>query len=159
MYYTFKIRIKMNEKSKKLLSEYEQIYHDQISLLVTYMTETGQVTYKGLRFMPQIANTNHWLLYQTALKAYRAKRTHKTYQNHKSSSWQKGSFTYCDGMLLLKFGGGFEISEIILPLSLMNNEEKKLTGRNILRADLVHDEKFWFVNFLLSINECNDIKS
>lgn len=147
MYYTLKIRMIINERQKDILQEYENIYHEQLNRMIHYMNVTGNVMMKNMMFTKVIVKQNEWQLYRIALKYYQTLRCKGNYHYGRSSTWSQGAYIFKEQYLILMFGSKFQVNELRIRLSMNEKEIKLLNLGKISRLDIVHDEKFWFVNF------------
>lgn len=149
MYFTKKIRIRIKEKEKKILLEYEQIYMHQLQDLVKQMEEGHSLRLSQMAYFHEVPIACRWQLYQLARKQYFAKKHKKDFQYHRSSTWSIKSFHY-EGNKLSLF---MRDQDLHLILSISSFEIDLLNTCRIARLDIVHDERYWFANFTVYLKE------
>ena len=152
MYSTLRFRIKTSQETKKLLLIYETIYHQEIGNLLNQLHH-GIYKFKNMKFDSNVCPNMHWFLYKQALKKLHAEQNNKEYHYSRSSSWIKGTYMLKSDVLLLFFGCSFPIEALSLNLVMNEQELMQLQNGEIIRIDLVHDERFWFANFIVKYSK------
>lgn len=152
MYRTIKIRLKATKAQKEHLFTYEAEYHQQLVSLVAQMrTHPYNVKFKDISIAESIAVHSRWTLYQLALKMHNREKEQKRTGYGKSSTWSPRSFTINKDRLTLHYGKQFSHRKDTVTLKPLATELLQLEEHEIIRMDLVHDEYFWYANFLVRI--------
>lgn len=156
MYQTIKIRLRLSINQLAHLQSYEAIYHEQIqNLLTQFRAHPTTLGISSLYFDSSINTYSQWTVYQIALRLYRGELCKKTFLYQRSSSWSPQSFHIEGGNLTLHYGGTFlQLSDSVI-LCPLDDQLHKLKENRVIRMDLIHDEKFWFANFLVYKNDEN----
>ena len=148
MYMTLRVRLKMSKEIKGYLTTYERLFHEEI-IDLSKQLENGLIRMNMLMFHSYFHPALRWQLYQLARKQHQANCSGKTFCYSRSSSWKDQSFEIIDDNLYLNFGSSFYIQNVSIKLIVNEKELNHLRNGKLIRIDLVHDEKYWFANFII----------
>ena len=152
MYRTIKIRLHATKEQKEHLLAYEEVYHTDLQDLIHQLHKhPSSIRYADLCFSDAIEVHSRWLLYQTALKMFNRQLAHKKTSYWKSRTWGPRSFQIKSSRLTLHYGRQFSHRKDTLLMKPLSQELLSLQEHTIIRMDLVHDEFFWYANFLIRI--------
>lgn len=150
MYKTIKLRIRTDREIKRILLAYEEIYHSTLRKYVYHMISEGKQTqYESKRIHRAIPRESKWHLYQAACSRYAYFLKHQDWEFHKSSVWGQRNFTITQETLILYFGKGFIVEQLVLRWACEKVEWEKVKEGHICRMDIVHDAQYWFANILI----------
>lgn len=154
MYKTIKIRVHTTKEQKHHLYQYEEVYHKELDALCHQLHQhPTQSRYRQLSFTNQIHPGNRWLLYQQARHRYQREIEGKTTCFHKSSSWHPSACKIKQDTVQLIYGPAFAYRQDTVILCPKDKELLYLQLYKVIRIDLMHDEMFWYANFLVNIPE------
>lgn len=143
MYKTIKLRIRADRERKQVLLAYEDIYHSALRKYVYQMILEGKpIRYDVKRIHKAIPKESKWQLYQTARNRYAYFLKHHDWEFHKSSIWNQRNFTVSQDTLILSFGKGFIVEQLVVGLACEKVEWEKVKEGMICRMDIVHDEQY-----------------
>lgn len=153
MYKTIKIRLKLTEKQKSHLLAYEKNFHDELSRITKLISHRLHHNFRSIKITNEIGRYSHWFLYQSALHKYEQESKGKVSNYGKSSTWSPLNAKIKENTLVIHYGESFPVSKDELILKAENKQLYYVISNEIIRIDLVHDEKFWFANCLIRLNE------
>lgn len=157
MYRTIKIRMKLLEEQKTQLLMYEERCELQtLAIIKQFYSSHSEINFKNVKFENHIHKRNRWYLYQQALKRYRIILRNGKYTHTISSTWAPSSFAILHNNLYLNFGSSFIIKNIECKLVIEDKQEQELLENKIIHIDIVHDEKFWYANFVIKKDETRE---
>lgn len=157
MYYTKKIRIKTNKQQKEDLLAYERIYHKEIHKITLLLCRENKfIKFENDLIDNQIADGSKWYIFQFAKMHKLQNKKGKKSCYGRSSTWHPTSFKIKDNFLHLYFGCDFPINQDSYELRPIENIQEDLSSLKILRLDIVHDERYFYANFLVSTNELDE---
>lgn len=152
MYRTIKVRLKATKAQKEHLLAYEEVYHTDLESLIQQLHKhPSSIRFADLHFSEAIEVHSRWMLYQTALKMFNRQQLHKKTSYGKSSTWAPRSFQIKSNHLTLLYGRRFPHRQDTLLMKPLSTELLSLEEHTIIHMDLVHDEFFWYANFLIRI--------
>lgn len=157
MYYTKKIRIKTNKQQKEDLLAYERVYHREIHKITSLLCRENRFTkFENDLIDNRIADGSKWYIFQFAKMHKLQNKKGRKASYGRSSTWHPTSFRIIDNYLYLYFGDDFSISQDAYELRPIDNKQENLSSLKILRLDIVHDERYFYANFLVSTNELDE---
>lgn len=152
MYMTLKLRFKMNRETKKYLLAYETAYHNEI-LKLSNQLRKGERQIQKLNFSTYFHPDARWQLYKLALKYEQADRCQRKICYSRSSSWGGKAFRIMNNKINLFFGISFPVEMLAITIYANELELNRLQKGKLIRVDIVHDEKFWFGNFIIKYKD------
>lgn len=156
MYRTIKIRIRLSIYQKDYLLKYETIYHNEINKIYNLFSISKRpLPIKKINITDNIKEQSHWALYQIALYKYKRNLEGKQYTYQKSSTWSPLNAVVLNSVLIISYGDLFPISRDALMMCINDKQLATIGTNRIVRIDLVHDEMFWYVNYLIKIEEAS----
>lgn len=159
MYRTLKIRVKTTSIQKSHLREYEKMYYKELdNLILQFQKHPARTKFRDTLISESIEAHSHWTLYQIGVKMYRRKNENKKASYGKSSSWHPRSIHVHNDKLTLHYGKAFAHRQDTLWMKPEYTELLQLKMHTIVRMDLVHDETFWYANFLIHIDDNHGIE-
>lgn len=152
MYKTIKLRLKATKNQKEHLLVYEETFHMELDSLIRQMHKhPNKIRFMDLCISDSIEAHSRWFLYQSALKAFKREKDHKKTVYGKSSTWSPRSISIKHNHLTLFYGKQFQHKRDTLIMKPLSSELLLLEEHVLIRMDLVHDEFFWYANFLIQI--------
>lgn len=157
MYKTIKIRLQLSEEQKEHLLKYEAVFHKEINRINILFTTCYLHNFKNIQITNKIEKHTHWILYQIALCKFKQLHMGKKFTYGKSSTWSPYTAKVNKNMLELYYGDDWPFFKHELKMKVEEYQIQLLVESKVIRIDIIHDEKFWFANFLIKINDYNNL--